>query len=72
MALLTLNFESEYLNQAQYLTVILPDKPDGQKAEEFYASHEKYKVLWLLHGPTALVMSGSAGRMWNYMQAAGI
>ena len=50
MALLTLNFESEYLNQAQYLTVILPDKPDGQKAEEFYASHEKYKVLWLLHG----------------------
>ena len=32
MALLTLNFESEYLNQAQSLTVILPDKPEGNKS----------------------------------------
>ncbi|MBR1757627.1 MAG: hypothetical protein IJ744_02715 [Lachnospiraceae bacterium] len=50
MALVTLNFESAYLNQAQYITVILPDKPDGKTAEEFYSSGEKYKVLWLLHG----------------------
>ena len=50
MALMTLNFESAYLNQAQYITVVLPDKPDGQTAEEFYGNHEKYKVLWLLHG----------------------
>ena len=50
MALMTLNFESEYLNQAQYITVILPDKPDGQTAQEFYGNQNKYKVLWLLHG----------------------
>ena len=50
MALMTLNFESVYLNQAQNLTVILPDKPDEQTAEEFYSCGRKYKVLWLLHG----------------------
>ena len=50
MALMTLNFESAYLNQSQNISVILPDKPVDKTAEEFYGSGGKYKVLWLLHG----------------------
>lgn len=50
MALLTLNFESQYLGNNHNVGVILPDKPRNLTPEEFYGSGRKYKVLWLLHG----------------------
>lgn len=50
MALVSLNFESEYLNQNTQVEVILPDKPRGDSMKEFYNPKKKYKVLWLLHG----------------------
>lgn len=50
MALLEFNFESKYLGSNHTIGVILPDRPRDIDPEEFYASGEKYKVLWLLHG----------------------
>jgi putative tributyrin esterase len=50
MSLVTMNFESQYLNGNTTISVILPDKPRNQRAKEFYESGRKYKVLWLLHG----------------------
>ena len=50
MALVQFNFESEYLNNNHTISVILPDKPRGITAHDFYGSGKKYKVLWLLHG----------------------
>ena len=50
MAYLTINFESEYLNNNHEVSIILPDKPRGITAHDFYGSGKKYKVLWLLHG----------------------
>ena len=50
MALVTLNFESEYLMNNHNVGVILPDRPHDISSKEFYGSGKKYKVLWLLHG----------------------
>lgn len=50
MALAQLNFESQYLVNNNTVSIILPDKPRFEEAEEFYNSGKKYKVLWLLHG----------------------
>lgn len=50
MALLTLNFESQYLMNNHEVSVILPDKPRDITPEAFYASPKRYPVLWLLHG----------------------
>lgn len=50
MALVTMNFESEYLYSNHEISIILPDKPRSLTAKEFYSSGKKYKVLWLLHG----------------------
>ena len=50
MALLHLNFESQYLNNNHEISVILPDKPRDVSPKDFYGSGKKYKVLWLLHG----------------------
>lgn len=50
MALLTFNFESQYLNNNHEISVILPDKPREVEPAAFYGSGKKYKVLWLLHG----------------------
>ncbi|MCI5650483.1 MAG: alpha/beta hydrolase [Fusicatenibacter sp.] len=50
MALLTLNFESQYLSGGTQISVILPDKQRSLTPEQFYRSDKKYKVLWLLHG----------------------
>lgn len=50
MALLTLNFESQYLGNNHTVGVILPDKPHGMSPDAFYGSGKRYKVLWLLHG----------------------
>lgn len=50
MALVRLNFESEYLGNNHEIGVILPDKPRSVTPEAFYGSGKKYKVLYLLHG----------------------
>jgi putative tributyrin esterase len=50
MALMKFNFESEYLKSNFEISVIMPDKPKGVAAKDFYGSRKKYKVLWLLHG----------------------
>ena len=50
MALITYNFESQYLNQNEQVTIIVPDKPRSVEPADFFGSGEKYKVLWLLHG----------------------
>ena len=50
MALLTLNFESQYLAGSTQISVILPDKTRDKTPAEFYRDGQKYPVLWLLHG----------------------
>ena len=50
MALVTMNFESQYLMVNHEISVILPDKPREQSPADFYGSGKKYPVLWLLHG----------------------
>lgn len=50
MAVMNLNFESQYLGNAHNVTVILPDKPREADARTYYESGRKYRVLWLLHG----------------------
>ncbi|MBR5520512.1 MAG: hypothetical protein IKU54_00800 [Oscillospiraceae bacterium] len=50
MALLHINFESQYLNSNTDVNIILPDKPRKTEPSDFYGNGEKYKVLWLLHG----------------------
>ena len=50
MALIHLNFESQYLNNNTDINIILPDKPRELSPVEFYTSDKKYPVLWLLHG----------------------
>lgn len=50
MALVQMNFESEYLNSNHEISVILPDKPRGITPQNFYGSGKKYPVLFLLHG----------------------
>ena len=50
MALVNLNFESQYLNGNTEVSIILPDKPRDQGPAQFYGNGHKYKVLWLLHG----------------------
>ena len=50
MALMKINFESEYLKSNFEISVILPDRPKSISPKDFYESGKKYKVLWLLHG----------------------
>lgn len=50
MALLHLNFESQYLGNNTDISVILPDKPRQLTPAQFYGNGRKYKALWLLHG----------------------
>ena len=50
MALLKINFESQYLNNNHEVYIVLPNKPPKETPAEFYRSGKKYKVLWLLHG----------------------
>lgn len=50
MALIKFNFESEFLGGNTEISVIMPDKPRTEKANDFYSSGAKYPVLWLLHG----------------------
>lgn len=50
MALMTLDFESEYMGSNQNVNIIVPDKPRDISCKDFYNSEKKYRVLWLLHG----------------------
>lgn len=50
MALLHLNFISQYLSGNTDVNIILPDRPRGKTPQEFYGGGKKYPVLWLLHG----------------------
>ena len=50
MALIHLDFESQYMGSNQDVYIIMPDKPRNMTIEQFYAKGRKYKVLWLLHG----------------------
>lgn len=50
MALVKLNFESQYLKNNTEISVILPDRPRSIDAKKFYDREKKYPVLWLLHG----------------------
>jgi putative tributyrin esterase len=50
MALVKMNFESQYLRNNHEISIILPDKPRDQEPEAFYGSGARYPVLWLLHG----------------------
>jgi putative tributyrin esterase len=50
MALMTLNFQSQYLNSNHEVSVVLPDKPWKATPAEFYGNGRRYPVLWLLHG----------------------
>lgn len=50
MSIAMFNLPSQYLRCNTEITVILPDRPPRMEAADFYASGEKYKVLWLLHG----------------------
>lgn len=50
MALIHLDFESQYCNSNQDVYIIMPDRNRAVDAKEFYTPGKKYKVLWLLHG----------------------
>ena len=50
MSLLTYNFESEYLNSAMPVYIIMPNRAEGEHSKDFFSSKKKYPVLWLLHG----------------------
>lgn len=50
MALVQMNFQSQYLQSNHEITVILPDRPWRTDAKDFYSSGKKYPVLYLLHG----------------------
>lgn len=50
MALVHLNFESEYIGSNTDVNIILPDRPREVSAQNFYGNGKKYRVLWLLHG----------------------
>ena len=50
MAIVQMNFESQYLACRHPVTMILPDLPRSMPPKEFYQSGKKFKVLWLLHG----------------------
>ena len=50
MALVHLDFESQYTGHNEDVYIILPDKKRSQTPAEFYGNGKKYPVLWLLHG----------------------
>lgn len=50
MALIQMDFESQYLGCRNMITVLLPDIPRPADPKEYYPNNKKFKVLWLLHG----------------------
>ncbi len=50
MALIHLDFESQYCVFNQDVYIIMPDRKRDMDAKDFYTREKRYKVLWLLHG----------------------
>ena len=50
MALIHLDFESQYYNANTDVYVIIPDKKRGIDPKDFYKREDRFKCLWLLHG----------------------
>lgn len=50
MALVHLNFQSQYLGNNTDVNIILPDRPMPLEPQDFYSNGEKYRTLYLLHG----------------------
>jgi len=50
MAVLTMDFESQFYGGRHMITAILPDLPRSEDPRAFYPENKKFKVLWLLHG----------------------
>ena len=50
MALISLDFESQYLHGNTTVSIILPENPFTQEPKAFYQREKRYPVLWLLHG----------------------
>ncbi len=50
MALIDLNFESQYLGGNTEVSIFMPDRSRAVDNKDFFQSGKKYKVLWLLHG----------------------
>lgn len=50
MAVVSMNFESQYLAGRHMIHIILPDLPRSADPRQFYPANKKFKVLWLLHG----------------------
>ncbi len=50
MALIQMDFESQFLGCRNPITILLPDIPRVADPREYYPNNKKFKVLWLLHG----------------------
>lgn len=50
MALIQMDFESQYLGCRHPVCILLPDIPRTDDPREFYQRDQRFKVLWLLHG----------------------
>lgn len=50
MSEFSINLRSSILSGPTDVTVLMPEPQPGMKPEQFYASGERYPVLWLLHG----------------------
>jgi len=50
MAVFNLELFSKSLMCMTQVTVLMPSLTPQDDPAEFYGSHRKYKVLWLLHG----------------------
>ncbi len=50
MALIHLDFESQYYGANTDTYIILPNKKWGVEPADYYKRADRFKVLWLLHG----------------------
>lgn len=50
MAVVTMTFESKFLNSNQPFSVVLPEMPRGLEPADYYRSNRELPVVWLLHG----------------------
>lgn len=50
MAVISMDFESQYLAGRHMIHIILPDLPRSMDPRKYYPANKRLKVLWLLHG----------------------
>lgn len=50
MAIVSMDFESQFIAGRHMINIILPDLPRDMDPRVYYPENEKLKVLWLLHG----------------------